>query len=285
MNKKHIFVGIFVLCFVAGAVWAQKTATASSVWTPMMLMIDGQPTEWANDRPTMDEKANAEFSFRNDANYFYAILTIKDVNKMRRNDLAALDLTGITMYYNIDGKKKKNDGLRFFGRVLNGEQMVASLEAQGQKLSEAQKTQILSQNVHVMYMYDLVNEREKKRLANATVTDPPVFKFTQQGTLRYYEFRIPMTKDDAHPIGIGAAPGQDIMVGFEWCSITPNMLNQLAAQMNTQEMKASERSSGFNPGAEGGVSGMRGDGDLSRIRRMMPTKRNVWTAVKLAENE
>jgi len=193
-----------------------------SEWAVAPLNIDGVNTDWAEAAFSPQKKVQADFAFRNDGKDLYLIMVFKEPKF-----LSSIEATGIKLFFNTEGKKRKDRGLRFFKKMVKPDEFIASLESKGQMISEEEKTKLRTQRALTVFDYELL-VKEKARTssdpqAETEGIDLPKFRFkkTEAGTV--YEFRIPLAIDDAHPAGLGIEPGQTIKIGFEWGGLTEEM--------------------------------------------------------------
>lgn len=271
----------FALIVIAGAAvltgsgLAQDKA-APSQWAEIPVKIDGLDEDWQDVTFLVDKKSKAEYAFKNDGENLYILFVFKD-----RASLSTLESSGMTIYYTLDGKKKKNDGLNFRKRQLTGPELIASLEAKGEVITTQRKTIILSQPGYILYEGELVKPQEgADEETPPEDVELPTFRNQREKNISFFEFRIPLER--ATRIGgLGAKPGQAVTLGFEWGGMTKEMI---AAQM-TQSAEASTRAQGSAASIE---SSMQGDervdsGGPGGIRRNPNAKKHTfWVDVKLA---
>jgi hypothetical protein len=193
-----------------------------SEWAVAPLNIDGIHTDWAEAAFSPQKKVQADFAFRNDGQDLYLIMVFKEPKY-----LSSIEATGIKLFFNTEGKKKKDRGLRFFKKMVKPDEFIASLESKGQIISEEDKIKLRTQRALIVFDYELL-VKEKVRTssdpqAETEGIDLPKFRFkkTEAGTV--YEFRIPLAIDDAHPAGLGIEPGKTIKIGFEWGGLSEEM--------------------------------------------------------------
>lgn len=268
-----LFAGAAVL---AGPCLAQDKAVAS-VWAEFPVKIDGLSQDWPDATFLTDKKSKAEYAFKNDGANLYILFVFKEPQA-----LSTLESSGMTVYYTLDGKKKKGDGLRFLKRQLSAQDLIASLEEKGEVLTEERKAEILKQPGYVFYEGELV--KPPKGTAQEVPPgqiDLPTFRDQRQQKVSFFEFRIPLEKV-AQIGGLGAKPGQTVTLGFEWGGMTKEMI---AVQMT----RTAESSTRASAGAASMESSMQGDervdsGGSSGVRRNpLARKHSFWVSVKLAD--
>lgn len=231
--------------------------TAASAWAAGAVRVDGASDEWAGDAATVHPKTKATFAARNDGDYLYLLLTFPDPGF-----LSTLDRSGVTVYFDGRGEKKKDRGLKFTKVMLTPDQLIARRRSQGKELTDAQLAEIRSKPFHPMFMFGIINKKDHALMAHARPALSPDFNAAQEGEARVYEIKIPLVRDENQPFGIGADPGGALMVGVEWGGRTEAPSQQEADFTR----RISDRDA---PGVE------------TQIRKGTP-KYTFWVAVTLA---
>jgi len=281
--RKHIGLALMVIAgtaVLAGPCLAQDKAVAS-LWTEFPVKMDGLTQDWQDVTFLTDKKSKAEYAFKNDGQNLFILFVFKEPQS-----LSTLEASGMTVYYTLDGKKKKSDGLRFVKRQLTAEQLIASLENKGEALTEQRKAAILSQPAYVFYEGELVNPpKGTAQAAPADDIDLPTFRNQRQQKVSAFEYRIPLERA-AKVGGLGAKPGQTVTLGFEWGGMTKEMI---AVQL-TRTAEASTRAQSGGSSIEASISG--GDDSVpgggmggapsGMARNPMAKKHSFWVNVKLA---
>jgi hypothetical protein len=229
MRKSTVLAGLIGIgaFFYCPGVSFSQNVTAKSHWTAAPLKVDGQDEEWRTDHLSIGEKVNVVYAFRNDGRDLYVLLVLKD-----RRYLRAIDNTGITIYCNPQGKKRKKDGLRFIKRMVPADRFIAMLENQGTALTEKEKGELQAKPQHQIFEAYLVNKKGKPTVppdAARAAVEPPAFGATTSGDIVTYEFRLPLVFPGGYPEGMGAQPGKTIQVCVEWGGSSKKTLNAKAS--------------------------------------------------------
>ncbi|MCH7783328.1 hypothetical protein IID62_09715, partial [candidate division KSB1 bacterium] len=82
----------------------------SSNWDERAVIVDGDDTDWANVKRQVFEKPAVTVGIRNDEENLYLLIGFKDQSLIR-----LFQLNGMTLWVDMNGKKKKDIGLRYFG--------------------------------------------------------------------------------------------------------------------------------------------------------------------------
>ena len=229
MNRKRLFTQIslatIILIFAASGFSADNIV--QSKWTAQPATIDGLGDDWEEDEMISEKKVQVGFAVRNDAQSMYVLFVFNDLKYMSN-----INATGITLYYNTEGKKKKNHAFHFIKKKVTGEELIAYLKKRGEVLSEKQMQSIEPTNTYSVYMTERVGKKDKKISIMAPIPAVlnPGFKINRKGDALIYEFKIPLIKSEISPRGMDVKPGQNIKIGFEWGGMTEELMKRLRAQ-------------------------------------------------------
>jgi len=270
MKKLRSFVGLIQISVLMLFVPAVLTAgeIVQSKWAAPPPSIDGQIEEWQGDAMSSQKNVGVEYALRNDGSNLYAIFIFKDPKF-----LSSIEMTGMTLYASTSGKKDKDYAVRFVKKTVNGEQLIAYMEKQGQPLSEERKQELINKPQFVVFEATAVNKKGEEIFPAGPVPDVdlPGFRYGRQQDQIVYEFRIPLCSRDHHPAGIGAEPGKDVKLGFEWGGMTSQMKEAMRGRGGggTGTDMTTETATG------------RYDGQVPDVTRG-PKKYSFWVDVKLA---
>ncbi len=264
---KVVFPLSFVLLFsLAATISAQEIV--QSKWAAAPPAIDGQIEEWQGETMSSQKSVGVEYALRNDGENLYILFVFKNPKF-----LSSIEMTGLTMYASTSGKKDKDFGVKFTKKTVNGQQLIDYMEKQGQPLSEQRKQEIIDNPQFVVYEATAINKKGEEIFPSGPVPDVdlPGFRYGRLQDQVVYEIRVPLCSRDHHPTGIGAEPGKDVKLGFEWGGMT-------------EEMKAAMRDRrGGMTGAD--MTGERATGSYDgRVPDVVqgPKKYSFWVDVKLA---
>lgn len=247
----------------------------TSTWTVNPPSIDGLSDDWQGDTFSSEKKINVHYAVRNDAQNMYVLLVFKD-----KKSLSSISATGITLYYDVAGKKKKDYAHNFIKKQVTGDELIAYLGQHGQILTEEKKQSIKAKDAYVVYMAKKTGKKNKKESYAASGSDAlrPGFKVNIQDGAVIYEFKLPLIKSETSPEGIGIEPGQSLKLGFEWGGMTDEM---------RKEMNRALAAAGGDVSSEGRagavIDSTRGGRGMPRGSRGAPMKHSFWIDVKLAQ--
>jgi hypothetical protein len=243
-----------------------------STWAKTPLLIDGQSEDWTGDSVASEKGIAVDYAFRNDGRDLYVLLIFKDPKS-----LSSIEMTGITIYASTTAKKDKDYGVRFIKKTISGEQLIQYMEKMGQPLAEERKQELKDKPQLVLLTGTAINKKGEEIFPPGPVPDIdlPGFRIGRQENMVLYEFRIPLVSRDVHPTGIGAEPGKDIKIGFEWGGMTKEMKEAMRGQARgtaTGSDMTKETTTGRYEGSlSSGPAG--------------PKKYSFWVDVKLAQAE
>lgn len=282
MIRKNAFMYVLFVVFLLNATTAGFSAEdiVQSTWAAMPPTIDGLDDDWQGGVMTADKKVKVNYAIRNDAQFMYVLFVFSDLKY-----LSNINATGLTLYYNTEGKKKKDHAFNFTMRKVSGEELIAYLKSRGEVLTEQQLQAVQPTNMYNVFMTERTGKKDKE----ITIAQPipgvlnPGFKINKKGDALMYEFMIPMTKSENSPRGMGVEPGESLKIGFEWGGMTEALMKRLSAGGGGGDASAEGRAGGVIDSTRGGRS-RGGSGGAPRTGRM-PKKYSFWTDVKLAQNQ
>jgi hypothetical protein len=270
------------LCLLAAPGFSSPPAVESQ-WVGGPVKIDGLDDDWKDARFALDEGSKAEYALKNDGENLYVIFVF-------RSPLAAttIDFTGMKVYFDLDGKKKKELGLHFFKKDITGSQLIAAMEKRGEAPTEAQKAEILKGKGYYLFECEVLNAKKVPVSSDAAVkTVPPTYRIGTRERILIYEFRIPLSRTN-QPGGLGATPGQTIGLGFEWGGVTKAIMKDTVGMRASMGSRAAARDGGSeagwrDPGDPGRVAESAGFIPPSEYNRDPRFKKHsFWVEVKLA---
>ena len=283
MNAKRLFTHISLVIFmlVIATTGFSKEKFVKSKWTAQPPMIDGLDDDWSEDVLTTKKKLRVDYAVRNDAQNIYVLFVFKDPKF-----LSSINFTGITLYFNTEGKKKKDHGFHFTRKQVTADELIAYLEKKGEVLTEEQRQSIKAKPAYIVYMAEIAGKKGKE--ASETTQTPgslrPAFKIKKKGEEVIYEFRVPLAKSETSPGGIGADPGHSIKVGFEWGGMTDELRKVMSASARAKSDLGVSREGK----AQSQIDTSRGQSRAprpGRSSRAIPKKHSFWIDVKLAQNQ
>lgn len=276
-NKKIIkstflYFMILTLC----AMGSPKENEVRSAWAATPVKIDGSNDEWSGESLTLEKKVSVDYAFRNDSENLYMLFVFKDPKF-----LSSIDRTGMILWLDAEGKKKKNYGIKFQRKMITADAYIALLEKQLGPLPEEKKTQIKSRSAYGIYLNEVV-DKKGKTLGVTSGPGAPAFKSKRGKNMMIYEFRIPLKRGERQLAGIGTEPGKNIKIGFEWGGMTKEMRAELMRR-RAAGSKVSDRSASLRGNLKSEREGV--SGDYSMPVRGRAKKYSFWVDVKLAQNQ
>jgi len=294
MTRKKTFLSLVLaalLVFSASGFSPEKVV--ESMWAPQTLTIDGVAQEWDESTPVIDDGSKVEYALRNDGRNLYIIMVFKSPDPRLRSKVypkSTLDYTGMKIYFATGAKKSKEFGILFQKKQLTAEGLIANLQKKGAAPTEEQKAEIRKKSTHIIFSEEVIRPKKAAAPTDPAVnTDPPIFRTIDKGRLAVCEFRIPLSRINQLG-GIGAEPGQSILLGFEWGGMTAQIMRDMMAGRADGSVLAGDRGvssdsgfSGSGGGDEAGgeIRGMgSGVGEMNRDPRYK--KQSFWIEAKLA---
>jgi hypothetical protein len=220
-----------------------------------------------------EKKVQVDYAFMNDEEYLYCLFVFKDPEY-----LSSINQTGLTLYFNVAGKKNKDYGINFIQKRISAQQYIVMVEKQKGPLPDADKNNILANPNYVIFNVEVINKKAKKNTTQAPLeTNPAVYRIQKdQENNVTYEMAVPLPRVDELAPGIGSEAGKQIKVGFEWGGMTEAMkkarMNRFQSQSERSAEKVSEQPAGGTR-----ASTARG--------RRSPKKYDFWVDVQLANTK
>jgi hypothetical protein len=222
MKKNRFAVGLILISalLILTPVLVSAGEVVQSKWAATPPNIDGQIEEWQGETMSLQKKEDVEYALRNDGSNLYILFIFKNPKY-----LSSIEKTGMTLYANTSGKKDKDFAVKFIRKTVSGEQLVAYMEKQGQPLPEETKQELIDKPKFVVFEATAINKKGEEIFPSGPVPDVslPGFRYGKVDDQIVYELRIPLCSRDHHPAGIGAEPGTDVKLGFEWGGMTDEM--------------------------------------------------------------
>jgi hypothetical protein len=228
---------------------------------------------------TLNKKTKVDYAFRNDSDNLYVLFMFKEPRKF----MSTITYTGMTLWLNTEGKKKKYYGIKFSTKRVSADNYISILEKMSGPLPEEKKKQIKSKPIYRVFHNEVIDKKGKPAPIT-TGSTAPLFNYGGKKTIMY-EFRIPLKRDEEQPVGIGTEPGKTIKIGFEWGGLTKELRDQrLAGQLDSSTAGRTQGGTGnFGKSERRAVGGSRLD-SLTSVRRNAK-KYTFWADVKLAEKQ
>ncbi len=280
MKYKQIMFGFF-LCFVVLALCSpgmSKDKVVYSQWTTSPPNIDGSNSDWEGGTRTLNKKTQVDYAFRNDADNLYVIFIFNEP----RQFMSTIRDTGITLWLNTDGTKKKKYGIKFAIKTVSADDYIQIVEEMmGKSMPEEKKKQIKAKESYQIFHNEVIDKKgEAPDIASGPAA--PAFNTIWGREKVVYEFKVPLKRDEANPVGIGISSGGSLSIGFEWGGTTKEMRQDRLAKQSARGTRgtSSGRASGLT--SERRVQGSTVEGSMSRLRAETYF---FWADVQLADKQ
>jgi len=284
---------IFILCALATATVVFVTGCnmqeVPSSWNTNNIKIDGRINDWEGASGTFFSDQNASVLILNDQENMYILFRTSDAQWAQ-----TIKMTGLTLYFNGKGKKKKDSYICFKGgpdmkdlmKNKMGGQMPGGMSGgtgtQGDSkrgiMMGGDDRQIMADAPPslVCYSKEIMSEKAvplDSRDGLAAAYD------TCQG-LYTYEVRIPLAESTIMDYGIGAETGAKVAIGALWGSTGEREEKMGGAPPSGMDGGGGGRGGG---GKGGGRSGGMGGGPPGGGQgQEMPEEQEVWIKSQLA---
>ena len=286
MKRKKLMFCLSV-CFVVLALCTPGISAekfVQSQWTATAPNIDGSNSDWEGGTLTLYKKTQVDYAFRNDADNLYVIFIFNDP----RQFMSTIQQSGITLWLNTDGKKKKDYGIKFAIKTVTADNYIQIVEEMlGEPMPEEKKQQIKAKESYQIFHNEVIS-KEGDAPVIASGPTAPAFNTGVGRETMVYEFKVPLKKDEAHPVGIGTQPGGSLTIGFEWGGTTKEMRQD---RLTNQTARGASGSSGSGTGTLTGEqrvsgSGLGGASQFSAMGKNLRAEKYIfWAVVQLADKQ
>jgi len=252
-----------------------KEKEVKSFWAASSLKIDGFKDDWAEVTFAAEKKVKIDYAFKNDAENLYVLYISKNPKY-----LSSISLTGITLWFNSEGKKKKNYGIKFIQKQISADALISRTEKEKGPVPEDQKKEIRKNPFYLINDAEIVNKKGKSRSQSSESSEikPAVFRVMKQQNLLVFEFAIPLKRMMEQTSGVEIEPGKRVKVGFEWGGMTEEMKKEVKRRSAGLERTRSTSSDPTDNRAGAGAGSSVPMGLLSG-----PKKYSFWVDVQLAK--
>jgi len=204
MNNKSLLISltfftIIAISFIAGC----KSQEAPCSWTDKPMKVDGKLADWTGLPTTYFEDEGAVFGLSNDDKNLYIQVRFKDMKWVR-----TIKMSGLSLWFDNNGKKKKNLGIIFHGAPSCLDMSKLREGGSGGDKSDANRKRMEKM---MPQMEDRLVFIDKKGLIETTIPfdgsrGPAVYTDTSMG-FYLYEFSVPLAESNINAYGINTQPG------------------------------------------------------------------------------
>lgn len=254
-----------------------KEKVVKSFWASSSVKIDGFKDDWAEVALANEKKVKVDYAFKNDAENLYVLYIFNDPKY-----LSSISMTGITLWFNPEGKKKKNYGLKFIQKQISADALISRTEKEMGPLPEDKKKEIRNIPSYLINDTEIVNKKGESlsQPSESSEIKPAAFRVMKQKNLLVFEFAIPMKRMMEQTAGVGIEPGKRVKVGFEWGGMTKEMREEARRRSATLERTRSTSTDAADNRAGAGVGSSVPMGLLSG-----PPKYLFWVDLQLVKNQ
>ena len=276
MNSKYQFTAVRIaLALIVFAYLIAPTATQASdltsFWTHEPITVDGEVTDWDSIPTVYLDDEGVVVGICNDSINVYIMYRFRDAKSLR-----AIRMTGLKVWLDAKGKKKKDFGIRYNGGPTFSE--IHELTGTDEEdffsnMSPERRERMMQRMSGDREQFTVIYRgKEQRETIPTNGSRGPAVSFASSDGFIAYEFSIPLQTSDYGTFGIGAQPDEKIGIGSEWGG-------RRERGDGEGDMMGMGRGGGGRGGdSGGGRRGSRGGGD----RMQMPEKQEFWFKTKLA---
>lgn len=280
MRREAAFTSVFFLCVLLASISCPAFSEEKeilSIWSASPLKINGSDEEWGEAAICFEKKFKVDYAFQNDENNLYVLFKFNDLSY-----LSSIDDAGMTIWFSIEKKKKKDYGITFIKKKVPTETFLSFLGQQRAALPEEDKERLRKKPFHFIYLTRIIDKKASSpEVVENRESPSPLFVSASAKEKVIYEFIIPLKSERGFAAAKGIKSGQVIKVGFEWGGLTEEMKKERIKKI--QEMAEKQ-----------GSPDARIEDDLRRDRVLDtdfnksgsdPKKYAFWVDVRLAKKE
>jgi hypothetical protein len=254
-----------------------KEKEIKSLWAASSIKIDGFKDDWAKVAFANEKKTKIDYAFKNDAENLYVLFIFKDPKY-----LSSISATGMTFWFNSEGKKKKNYGIKFMQKRISADALISRLEKEKGEVPEEEKTKIRKNPSYLINDTESINKKSKSRYQSSESSEikPAVFRVMKQQKSLVFEFAINLKRMMEQAPGLGIEPGKKVKVGFEWGGMTKEMKAEVKRRSGALERSRSP--------SDDALSNRASEGAGSSVPMGIPSgpkKYSFWVDVQLAQQK
>ncbi len=195
-----------------------KGLEMKSTWTDKPITVDGNFDDWSGKPLSFFDDQEVTLGFCNDSDNLYIHFRTRN-----RQTAAMVRMTGLTVYFDTNGKKKKDFYLKFNDGPKREDRMGRGMEMRERPGSDsASATQregdrmrpggFNSEPVLMCYVKDVIVEK----IIPMDGEQGPSAAYKKEGEFYSYEMSVPLKESGLRDYGLGLTPGQPVMIGLHW---------------------------------------------------------------------
>ena len=245
---------------------ACKSQKIPGNWTESEIRIDGKIDDWLDVPVMYFEEEGAAISFCNDSTWLNIQFRTKDPKWIR-----TIKMTGITLYFDTEGKQNKN----FFIKYKGGPSMKDLMDRKHDGYMTNMPPQTGDDAAPQLTCY--IKDRIIEKQVHPDGSEGPTVVYDTSYGFYCYEFRIPLQESSVRYYGLDIKPGNPISIGVVWGDM---------GEMNGMRPDMIDMGSGMGGGRGGGrMGGGKGGGGGRGGKRLdMPSKQEVWISTHVVSS-
>lgn len=259
-KQNYLFILLIALMLLINL--ACNSQKVSGNWVESEIKIDGKIDDWQNVPVMYFEDEGAAVSFCNDSAWLNIQFRTKDPKWVR-----AIKMTGITLYFDTEGKQNKD----FFIKYKGGPSMKDFMDRKHDGYMTNMPSQTGDDNPPQLICY--IKDKIIEKQIHPDGSEGPTVAHDTSFGFYCYEFRIPLQESSVRYYGLGIDPGNPVSIGVVW----GDMGNMKGMRPDMSDMGSGM---GGGRGMGGGKGGGRGGMGGSK-RPDIPSKQEVWLSTQV----
>ncbi len=268
MRKYIVFVTAItlLLCFTGC-----NEKEVHSDWSENQPVADGKISDWENLSIYTVEKPDLTFGITNNNDYLTVLVGFRNLEL-----IGLFHMTGVTLWIDNTGKKKKEMGLRLAGPMLQrrNRRNPDARSGKNNRNKDQRSRRTIQRGFSLVAKGGLV-------IPIDYIKNKPEGKYKIDSGQYTIEFKIPMEKDNDTPYALESGPGREVSIGFE---AGGNMKNIMSGPRGSGGAESIGGRGGRGGGRGGGMKGGGGRGGRGNMTNM-PESKEMWVKVTIAGSE
>ncbi|PIS25255.1 MAG: hypothetical protein COT45_02870 [bacterium (Candidatus Stahlbacteria) CG08_land_8_20_14_0_20_40_26] len=269
-----IATSIVVVGLILNSGCGGKALEMQSQWSAESIKVDGQVEDWSDTPLTYFEDEQVSLGLRNDDENLYILFCTRSQTWER-----LIRMSGVTMWLDETGGKKKDFGIRYIGGPSLSEMQKSGMLGEGgfrdSLIPELKQRLIREREIMANQIEVLLEEGKQEIIIPADGSRGPAVSSAVPRGIYTYEFCIPLREKHGDYYFIKPQPPQKTLgIGLEWGGIGTRDRQRMTDEVG------GERGSVGGGMPRGGMPG----GERGGMReRQIPQKQETWIKVHLAQ--
>ncbi len=251
-----------------------------SGWATTAMIIDGDGDEWRDRGFTYFDGDKTAIAVLNDSTDIYLIVISRD-----EGNVMQMERSGIVVWLNGDGKKKRDYGFRYrAGRLAKEQRRMPEGFDPPAEMTE-RREQMEAEQARLRKVITVFDQKRASEISSKGEQGPAAAA-TFGKEIYAFEFKIPILTAGAEGYGLSRKENGQTMIGIETGFLTEDEKKAMRDRRQPPEGGGMKIGMGSQDGPTTGGGGMGGRGRLGEPGGMRDSgKMELWLKVELASGQ